>query len=73
MYGNSICKICQACDETICYITSACPILAKEQYIQKHDGMCAQLHFYIWKETEVQSDNARRYDHVPKKEVVTVR
>jgi hypothetical protein len=73
MYGNSICRLSQVFDETIYYITSACPILAKEQYINKHDGMCAQLHFYTCNEIEVQLDNERRYDHVPKKEVVTAK
>jgi len=67
MYGNSTCRLCQVFDETIYYITLACPILAKEQYVKKHDGMCAQLHFYICKAIGVQLDNERRYDHVPKK------
>jgi hypothetical protein len=60
-------------DETIHYITSACPILAKEQHTKKHDGMYVQLHFYTCKEIGVILDHERRYDHVPKKEVVTVR
>ena len=29
------------------HITSACPILAKEKYIKRHDRVCAQLHFNI--------------------------
>jgi hypothetical protein len=47
---------CQQFDETIDYIISACPILAKEQYIKRHDRVCAQLHFNICKETGVQLD-----------------
>ena len=31
-----------------------CPILAKEQYIKRHDRVCAQLHFNVCKETGVQ-------------------
>ena len=27
-------------DETIDHIISACPILAKEQYIKRHDSVC---------------------------------
>ena len=29
------------------HIISACPILAKEQYIKRYDRVCAQLHFNI--------------------------
>jgi len=35
------------------HIIPACPILAKEQYIKRHDRMCAQLHFNTCKETGV--------------------
>jgi hypothetical protein len=40
--------------------------LAKEQYIKRHDSVCAQLHFNIRKETAVQLDKKHRYEHVPK-------
>jgi hypothetical protein len=48
------CRLCHQFDETIDHIISACPILAKEQYIKRHDRMNAQLHFKICKETGVQ-------------------
>jgi len=51
---DSKCKLRQQFDETIDHIISACPILAKEQYIKRHDRVCAQLHFNICKETGVQ-------------------
>ena len=57
---------CQQFDETIDHIISACFILAKEQYTKRHDRVCAQLHFNIWKETGVQLDNKHWYEHVPK-------
>ena len=44
---DSKCRLCQQFDETIDHIISACPILAKEQYIKRHARVCAQLHFYI--------------------------
>ena len=50
------CRLCQQLDETIEQIISACPILAKEQYIKRHDRVCAQLHFNICKETGIQLD-----------------
>jgi len=51
---DSKCRLCQQFDETIEHIISACPILAKEQYIKRQDRVCAQLHFNICKETGVQ-------------------
>jgi phospholipid N-methyltransferase len=53
---DSKCRLCQQFDETIDHIISACPILAKEQYIKRNDRVSAQLHFNIWKETGVQLD-----------------
>jgi len=53
---NSKCRLCQQFDETIDHIISACPILAKEQYIKRHDRLCAQLHFNMYKETRVKLD-----------------
>jgi len=59
------CRLCQQFDETIDYIISACPILAKEQYIKRYDRVCVQ-HFNICKETWVQLDKKHWYEHVPK-------
>jgi len=53
---DSKCRLCQQFDETIDHIISACLILAKQQYIKRHDRVCAQLHFNICKETGVQLD-----------------
>jgi len=64
---DSKCRLCQEFDETIDHIISACPILAKERYIKRHDRVCAQLHFNICKEeTGVQLDKKHWYKHVPK-------
>jgi hypothetical protein len=63
---DSKCRLCQQFDETIDHIISACPILAKEQYIKRHDRESAQLHFNICKETGVQLDKKHWYEHVPK-------
>ena len=57
---------CQQFDKTIDHIISACPILAKEQYIKRHDGVSAQLHFNICKVTGVQLDKKHWCEHVPK-------
>jgi len=63
---SKCCRLFQQFDETIDHIISACPILAKEQYIIRHDRVCAQLHFNICKETGVKLDKKHWYEHVPK-------
>ena len=53
---DSKCRLCQQLDEAVDHIISACPILAKEQYIKRHDRVCAQLHYNICKEAGVKLD-----------------
>jgi hypothetical protein len=53
---DSKCRLCQKHDETIAHIISACPVLAKEQYVKGHDRVSAQTHFNICKEIGVQLD-----------------
>jgi len=48
------------------HIISECSILAKEQYIKRHDRVCAQLNFNICKETAVQLKKKHWYEHEPK-------
>jgi hypothetical protein len=40
-------RLRQQFHETIDHMISVCPILAKEQYIKRHDRVSAQLHFNI--------------------------
>jgi len=63
--ADSKCRLCQQFDETIDRIISACPILAQEQYIKRHDTVCAQLQFNICKGTGAQLDIKQCYEHVP--------
>jgi len=63
---NSKCRFCQQFDEKVDHIIPACPILAKEHYIKRHDRVCAQLHLNIRKETGVQLYKKHWYEHVPK-------
>jgi hypothetical protein len=54
---DSKCRLCQQFDENdekINHIISACLMLAKEQYIKRHDRVCAQIHFNTCKGTGVQ-------------------
>ena len=50
------CRLYQQHDETMDHIVSACPILAKEEYVKWHDKVSAQIHFNICKEIGVQLD-----------------
>ena len=59
------CRLCKQSDEAVEHIMSACPILAKEQYIKRHDTVSAQLHFNVCGEGGVKLDNKHRYDRVP--------
>ena len=53
-------------DDAVENIISACLILAKEQYINRHDRLCAQLHLNLCKDIGVKLDNRHWYDHVLK-------
>jgi hypothetical protein len=63
---DSKCRLCHQFEETVDHIMSACSILAKEQYIKRHDRVCAQLHFNICKELGVKLDSKLWYEHVSK-------
>jgi hypothetical protein len=63
---DSKCRLCKQFDETVEHIISACPILAKEQRIMRHDRVCVQLHFNICKEIGVKLNDEHWYDHVSK-------
>jgi hypothetical protein len=39
---DSKCRLCKQFYETVEYVISACPVLAKEQYIQRYDRMSAK-------------------------------
>jgi len=63
---DSKCSLCQRFDETVDHVISVCPIVAKEQYIKRHDRVCAQIHFNICKGTGAQLYRKHWYEHVPK-------
>ena len=61
---DSKCRLCQQFEETIDHIISPCPILTKEQHINTDDRVCAQLHFNICKDTEVQLYYKHWHEHM---------
>ena len=46
---ESKCRLCKQYEETIDHITSGCPILAKNEYLLRHDKFCTHLHYLICK------------------------
>ena len=57
---------CKQFDETVEQIISVCPILGKEQYIQRHDAVCAELHCNICEGVGGKLYNKQLYGHVQK-------
>jgi hypothetical protein len=46
---ESRCRLCKEYEETIDHLTSGCPILAKNEYVIRHDKVCTHLHYSICK------------------------
>jgi hypothetical protein len=63
--NGSKCRLCKQFDKAVEHIIETCPLLAKQQYIQRHDIVCAELHCNTFKEIGVILDNKHWYDHVP--------
>jgi hypothetical protein len=43
------CRFCKQHEETIDHLTSRCSILVKNEYLMRHDKVCAHLHYSICK------------------------
>ena len=49
---ESKCRLCKQHEETIDHLTSGCPILAKNEYLMRHDKVCTHLHcLTLWRLT----------------------
>ena len=46
---ESKCRFCKQNEQTIDHLTSGCPILAKNEYIMRHNKVCTHLHYSIHK------------------------
>jgi len=62
---ESKCRLCKQYEETIDYLTSGCPILAKNEYLMRHDKVCTHLHYSICKALGTETTD-KWYTHVPK-------
>jgi len=52
-------------EETIDHLTSGCPILAKNEYLMRHDKVCTHLHYSVCKVLGIETTD-KLYKHVPK-------
>ena len=41
------CRLCKQHEGTIDHLTSGCPILAKNEYLMRHDKVCTHLHYSV--------------------------
>jgi hypothetical protein len=47
--SESKCRLCTQHEEAIDHLTSGCPILAKNEYLMRHDKVCSHLYYSICK------------------------
>jgi hypothetical protein len=63
--NESRCRLCKEYEETTDHLTSGCPILAKNEYIIRHDKVCTHLHYSICK-TLIIETTENWYSHISK-------
>ena len=61
----SKCRLCKKREETIDHLTSGCTILAKNEYLMRHDKVCTHLHYSICKALGIETTE-KWYTHMPK-------
>jgi len=54
---ESKCRLCKQHEETIDHLTSGRPILAKNEYLMRHDKVCTHLHYSICKALGIKTAN----------------
>ena len=54
---ESKCRLYKQHVETIDHLTSGCPVLAKKEYLMRHDKVCAHLHFSECKDPRIETTN----------------
>jgi hypothetical protein len=62
---ESRCRLCKEYEETIDHLTSECPILAKNEYVIRHDRVCTHLHYSICKTLGIETTE-NWYSQIPK-------
>jgi len=59
------CRLCTQHEGTIDHLTSGYPILAKNEYLMRHDKLCTHLHYSICKALVTETTD-KWYTHMPK-------
>jgi hypothetical protein len=62
---ESKCQLFKQREETFDHLTSGCPILAKNEYLMRHDKACTHLHYSIRKALVIEMTD-KWYTHMPK-------
>jgi hypothetical protein len=62
---ESRCRLCKEYEETIDHLTSRCPILAKNEYVIRHDKVCTHLHYSMCKTLGIETTE-NWYSQIPK-------
>ena len=61
---ESKCRMCSQYEETVDHIVSGCEVLAKTEYISRHDKAAAYLHWNICQDHDIEIID-KWYEHKP--------
>ena len=61
---ESKCRMCSQHEETVDHIVSGCEVLAKTEYISRHNNAAAYLRWSIWKDHDIEITD-KWYQHAP--------
>ena len=59
------CRACKTLPETIYHIISACPVLARTKYIERHDNICRYIHVLIAEKYDLLAEYPKWYQYDP--------
>jgi len=62
---ESKCWLCKQHEETVDLLTLGCPILAKNEYLMRHDKVCTHLHYSVCKALGIETTD-KWYTHMHK-------
>lgn len=63
--NSELCRLCKERSETVTHIMSACPVLARKEYIDRHNRVCSQIHFEICRHYGSRLPAEKWYVHKP--------
>lgn len=63
--SDPLCRLCHQFEETIDHLTSGCPVLAKTEYLHRHNRIGTYIHWLLCRHYGIETTE-RWYDHEPK-------